>query len=89
MRRTPKHRIKINRKIYEEIDFVLSKNFLIITFAHWVALRSSEFSIGEGVLARAGWPAGRYYREVSLKVPLEPRIRRKFPEVSGQPEIYI
>lgn len=54
MRRILKYRIKINRKIYEEIDFVLSKNFLIIIFVYWVVLRSSEFFIGEGVLVRVG-----------------------------------
>lgn len=58
MRRILKYRIKINRKIYEEIDFVLSKNFLIIIFVYWVVLRSSEFFIGEGVLVRVGWFVG-------------------------------
>lgn len=83
MRRILKYRIKINRKIYEEIDFVLSKNFLIIIFVYWVVLRSSEFFIGEGVLVRVGWFVGRYYREVFLKVFLEFRICRKFLEVFG------
>lgn len=58
MRRILKYRIKINRKIYEEIDFVLSKSFLIIIFVYWVVLRSSEFFIGEGVLVRVGWFVG-------------------------------